>query len=117
MKTEDNTTTKIDWSKPIETADGFPARVLSEDFRASKDQIVRLVQIEHPHKSEVRLVWPDGSHGVPYAGDIRNRKTKREGWVNFFGSNGHIIHKTEEEARRHPNADIAIATLKIEWEE
>lgn len=118
MKTEANTTTKIDWTKPIETTDGYPARLISEDFRASKDQTVRLVQIEYPQKSDVRLIWPDGSHGVPYAGNIRNRKTKREGWINIF--NNHwvgALHKTEEEALREEAVDGALATLKIEWEQ
>ena len=55
-----------------------------------------------------------------YEGRIRNRnrKTKREGWINIFRDQWvGFLHESEEAARGHPNAEIAIATIKIEWEE
>ena len=49
---------------------------------------------------------------------IRNRKTKREGWINIFPDQWvGCSFESEEAARRHPNAKGAIATIKIEWEE
>lgn len=117
MKTEAQPTTPIDWTKPIETIDGYPARLLSSDYRFEGETFM-LVQIEHEHRSTTRVFGKNGTAYLPSIGRIRNRKTKREGWINIFPDQWvGCSYGSEEAARRHPNAKGAIATIKIEWEE
>jgi len=118
VKIEAHPTLLIDWTKPIETEDGLPARIISEDFRIEGGETVKMVQIEYHHKSVLRLFFHDGKPRYSYEGRIRNRKTKREGWINIFPDQWvGCSYESEEAARRHPNAKGAIATIKIEWEE
>ena len=117
MDTEEQPTTPIDWDKPIETTEGLPARLLSNDYRVPGNTLM-VVQIEHPSGSLARIFHENGIPYLAYPGKIRNRKTKREGWINIFGGQWvGSLHKSEEAAQRHPNAEDAIATIKIEWEE
>jgi hypothetical protein len=106
----------IDWDKPIETEEGLPARLLSTDYRMDGETVM-LVQIEHEHGSATRVFRKDGTPYWPSTGRIRNRKTKREGWINIYPSGEHgKIRETQEEAERVANTDT-VATIKIEWEE
>ena len=116
MDTEERNTTSINWDKPIETIDGYPARVISTDYRDGCLTLV-VVQAELENISMILRFLKDGTkmyHGT----GIRNRKTKREGWINIFPDQWvGCSHESEEAAQRHPNAEGAIATIKIEWEE
>ena len=110
----------IDWDKPIETEEGLPARLLSTDYRMNGETVV-LVQIEYEHKSATRVFRKDGTPCWPSEGRIRNRKIKREGWINVKNSTSHnyphcIIFPTKEAAIDYKNAHT-IAIIKIEWEE
>lgn len=106
----------IDWDKPIETAEGLPARLLSTDYRMDGETVI-LVQIEHEHRSATRVFRKDGTPCWPSEGRIRNRKTKREGWINVYANtNTHgPIWGTEEEAKTFQTVG-SITTIKIEWE-
>lgn len=114
----------IDWTKPIETEDGLPARLISEDYRVGNSETVMLVQAEYHHKSVLRLFDPDGKPRHSYDGCIRNRKTKREGWVSVYSATSSsypyckTIFPSEDQAQKeglkHPGY---ITTTKIEWEE
>ena len=108
----------IDWDKPIGTEDGLPARLISEDYRVDRSETVRVVQIEYHHKSVLRLFDPDGKPRYSYEGRVRNRKTKREGWINVYANtNTHgPIWGTAEEAKTFQTVS-SITTIKIEWEE
>lgn len=105
----------IDWDKPIETVEGNPARVISTDHRYSGENLA-VIQIEHPGFSCVGYYHQNGE---PTFGSvrIRNRKTKREGWINIYGDDrtGKVIYKTKEDAEG--SSTFKIATVKIEWEE
>lgn len=111
----------IDWTKPIETIAGYPARVLSTDFRSDGKEIVA-VQIEYKNCSEINCYTQDGricGLGPP----LRNRKVKREGWVNvypsLFADTARVIVKvceSEAASKAIATSDV-IATVKIEWEE
>jgi hypothetical protein len=48
---------------------------------------------------------------------LRNRKTKREGWVNVY-ENAFAVgyYETKTKAEENANPPL-IATVKIEWEE
>jgi hypothetical protein len=107
----------IDWDKPIETSNGYPARLISENFRDC-DETLMLVQIEHPERSIARTFKKNGRPYWAYEGTIRNRKTKREGWVNVYSDltvHGKVW-ETEEKAKQSA-LHKTIATAKIEWEE
>jgi hypothetical protein len=117
VDTEEQPTTPIDWDKPIETTEGLPARLLSSDYRFEGVTFM-LVQIEYHHRSTTRVFRKNGTPYWPSEGCIRNRKTKREGWINIFRDQWvGLLHESEEAARGHPSAESAIATIKIEWEE
>jgi hypothetical protein len=107
----------IDWDNPIETTEGLPARLLSTDYRVAGNTFM-LVQIEHHSGSLARTFHEDGSPYLTYPGKIRNRKTKREGWINVYANtNTHgPIWGTEEEAKTFQTVG-SITTIKIEWEE
>jgi len=118
MKIDEQPTTPIDWDKSIETTEGYPARVISEDFR-DDGEILMLVQIEHPNRSIARTFKKNGSPYWSYDGKIRNRKTKREeGWVVIFPDRwAGMIWRSKEDAQRHRDKKHAIDIVKIEWEE
>jgi len=105
----------IDWDKPIETEDGHPARVISRDYRGTMNNnevTLFVVQIERPHASHVVIC--ESEYKSTY---IRNRKTKREGWVNvYLGNRVSDAYKTESLAKSSASNGV-LATIKIEWEE
>ena len=111
----------IDWTKPIETIAGYPARVLSTDFRSTGEVFVT-VQIEYKNCSEINY-YTQGGQILGHSPAIRNRKVKREGWVNVYPTmvedDGRVIVKvceSEKAAKAIASRDV-IATVKIEWEE
>lgn len=117
MKIEERNTTPIDWDKPIETTEGFPARVISRDYLLSSGERQVIVQVEKRGESSLHYYNAQGTNRYINV-KIRNRKTKREGWINIFPDQWvGCSYESEEAARRHPNAKGAIATIKIEWEE
>jgi len=105
----------IDWDKPIETVEGNPARVISTDHRYSGETLA-VIQIEHPGFSCVGYYHKNGEPAFGSV-NIRNRKTKREGWINIYrdGFTGETIYETKEDAEN--SSTFKIATIKIKWEE
>ena len=88
----------IDWTKPIETMEGWPAKVVSRDYK-TVTRTLFLVQIERPFSGRTSLSclgWYQ-EDGRPWETErhIRNAPVKREGWVNIYG-----VYKTEEDAKR-----------------
>ena len=112
----------IDWDKPIETVDGHSAKVISRDYRHRDRGVCVLVQIEAERNSRAATYTFAGSP-IYLTPQLRNRKIKREGWVNVYPTmvedEGRVItciYKSEEEAKTIASKDV-IATVKIEWEE
>ena len=87
MDTEEQPTQFFDWTKPIEDMDGNPARVISEDYRTISG-FFRIVQAELLGTSHLHMVDTKGYHPVFKTQQIRNRKTKHEGWVVIFQIGG-----------------------------
>ena len=111
----------IDWDKPIETVEGHPARVLSTDYRNCGERLT-LIQIEFSNLSGIGWYHQDGEPALA-SPEIRNRKTKREGWVNVYPAmledSARVIVKiceSEEAAKAIAGKDV-IAFVKIKWEE
>lgn len=105
-------TQSFDWDKPIEDTSGNPAKVISKDFRIS-GRTLHVVQIDMGSTgSFVRYYCPDGReyHGgvsIYPPHELRNKKEKREGWVNVYsvgnGANkqlntGMRVYKSEHAA-------------------
>jgi hypothetical protein len=64
------------------------------------------------------MVDTKGYHPVFKTQEIRNRKTKHEGWVVIFPNRwAGMIWRSKEEAQRHEDTKHAIDIVKIEWEE
>ncbi len=105
----------IDWDKPIETLDGYPAWVIAMNYRRGGDKL-RVVQIEYSEFDATGYYHQDGEPALG-SPKIRNRKTKREGWINIYRDDrtGETIYKTKEDAEG--SSTFKIATVKIEWEE
>ncbi len=105
----------IDWTKPIETLSGYPARVLSTDHRSCGETLVA-IQIEYQSFSSNAWYRQNGEAALG-SPKIRNRKVKREGWINIYRDNrtGETIYKTKEDAEG--SSIFKITTIKIEWEE
>ena len=76
MKIDEQPTTPIDWDKSIETTEGYPARVISEDFR-DDGEILMLVQIEHPNRSIARTFKKNGSPYWSYDGKMTTHPSSR----------------------------------------
>ena len=105
----------IDWDKSIETVDGKPAWIISMNYRWA-DEKLTVMQIEYSTFDAVGYYHKDGKPAFGSA-EIRNRKTKREGWINIYRDNrtGETIYKTKEDAEN--SSTFKIATIEIEWEE
>jgi hypothetical protein len=89
--------------------------VLSTDFRSDGKEIVA-VQIEYKNCSEINYYTQDGQI-CGLGPHLRNRKTKREGWINIYPDGIAIGYcETESRAKELARSDV-IATIKIEWEE
>ncbi len=116
----------VDWTKPIETTEGFPARVISDNYRSARYSgcVLRVVQVDFKEFSVVWYVDNDDSNPAHGGKLIRNRKTKREGWVNLYRSPEGDIQSgmrtwTSEGAAKEAAAHRKdhIVTTKFEWEE
>jgi len=113
----------IDWKKPIEATDGRPARVLATDL-ADTDGNCVLVAIMTDGSEILQRLRPEGwSWPHREAVIIRNKRTKREGWVNVWSDKtlGPNIHATEAVANAHvdqgPPGASRSDCIRIEWEE
>ena len=112
----------FDWTKPFETQEGYPAKVISDDCMY-KGAPYRVVQIEFPSgDSRLHMYRDDGTlyYGT---GRLRNKRVKHEAWQNIYRDHkgvysGTQFYKSEELARKqvsdNPNY---VTTAKIEWEE
>ncbi|MCA3380190.1 MAG: hypothetical protein ING08_08095 [Roseomonas sp.] len=116
----------IDWTKPIETVDGHPAKVISDDFRQLGGSVVRLVQYENEAHSTVSTVNELGQCTCLSEALIRNRTVKREGWVVIYRglqweAHGKIYDNKVDADLRGTSMEAATGcewnVARIEWEE
>ncbi len=101
----------IDWTKPIETMEGWKAKIISTDYKTISSTLY-LVQMERP--SGVSILGWYREDGQPWETQtlLRNVKVTREGWVNIYA-----VYKTEEEAKR-ACADLGRDCHRfVKWEE
>jgi len=84
----------IDWTKPIETMEGWKAKIVSTDYKTISSTLY-LVQIERPSGTSILGWYREDGQLWETQTLLRNVKVKREGWVNIYA-----VYKTEEEAKR-----------------
>lgn len=106
----------IDWDKPIETEEGVPARVISRDYKNGAGEVLVVAQIDYGAFSAIGHYTQKGETKYTPT-KLRNRKTKREGWLNIYPDNstGENIYETKDIAEK--SSRNKIDTIKIEWEE
>lgn len=115
----------IDWSKPVQTRNGKPLRVLCTDMKRVTFPVICL--LEHSDGGEtIEEYRLDGSYENPHfaGGSLNaiNAPIKKHGWVNVYGSDADYrmasieIHDTEDGANQVA-ARGRIACAKIEWTE
>lgn len=105
--------------RKVVTKDGRNVRIVCTDVKSELYPVLALVdnwgeEICNSYTKEGRFLPNNEAHR-----DLFFAPEKREGWVNvyrdFDGLMCGSVFATEEEAKC--NAKIAIATVKIEWEE
>lgn len=110
----------IDWTKPIETVDGLPARVISTDYKGNNRLPLYVVQIEGRHFSHIGYYRVDGNPHTT-CDRIRNVRVKREGWVIKFKGKDRLwdfhIYSSEETAVMNVLAGTVHEIVRIQWEE
>jgi hypothetical protein len=113
---------KLDWNKPIETTEGYPAKVISDDY-VHIGARRRMVQINLPNGNSVANIYYDDGKSLYGAERLRNKRVKHEAWQNIYRDHngvytGATFYKSEEEARKL-GSDVPnyVATGKVQWEE
>ena len=116
----------IDWDKPIETIEGWPAKVLSATYRINYEPFF-VVQIECDDGGWSRVVIFDKDGCVKQGiltTKIRNVPVKREGWIAIYKTKDpknarhcSIAYPTKEDCIHACCANKVVAYVKVEWEE
>ena len=110
----------IDWTKPIETVDGLPARVISTDYKGYNGLPLCVVQIEGRHFSRIGYYKVDGNPHTT-CDCIRNVRVKREGWVIKFKGKDCLwdfqIYPSEEIAAKHVPSGTVHEVVRIKWQQ
>lgn len=116
----------IDWDKPIETIEGWPAKVLSATYRINYESFF-VVQIECDNGGWSRVVIFDKDGYVrngPLTTEIRNVPVKREGWMAVYRGkiregvrDSSPLYETREECVQLCSGNKVTAYVKVEWEE
>ena len=110
----------IDWTKPIETADGRAAKLLSRGYWRNGETYC-VVQFEDDDgNSEIVIVNPTtGYHAWSHKGPFRNVRVKRKGWIlkrkflNLLGD--YRVFENEKDAFKA--SSLSEQLIRIEWEE
>jgi hypothetical protein len=109
----------IDWTKPIETMEGWKAKVVSTDYKTISSTLY-LVQMERPSGASI-LGWYR-EDGQPWETQtlLRNVKVKREGWIKLRCIEWCVMAETKEaiEATISPNErNEGWKAVYAKWEE
>jgi hypothetical protein len=111
----------IDWTKPIETADGRAAKLLSRGYWRNGETYC-VVQIEDDGgNSEIVIVNPTTGYGAwSSKGQFRNARVKRKAWVSLrcieFGQMADTKDGIESQISQR-DRDNGWEACYVEWEE
>ena len=111
----------IDWTKPIETLDGRPARVLATDLKGA--YLILVAVPTQSGKSEDVFHFRAESCGASLSIDIRNVREKRRGFVVLDTTGlpasahtvGYYLHQTHAVAAAERASGRVVVPLP-EWE-
>lgn len=113
----------LDLTKPVQTRDGQPVRIICTDRQNSEDFVV-VGLVQTMFGEEATQTWRlDGSFSLrkssEHSFDLINVPVKREGWINIYGDANQFFGNIypSEAAAKEDRLSSAIATIKIEWEE
>lgn len=110
----------IDWTKPIETMDGRPARVLAIDVKGDLPVVVATKYVSRSYEDVDRYTL-DGRNGDGGCQLFRNVKKKCKGWVavvkaHTTSTNAHqsvSYFQTEEDAKVFVGDDPAYVIVEL----
>ena len=117
-----NNTSKptLDWGKPLQTADGLDAKLVSSDYRTAEGP-QRLVQVEFSNRSMTYIYDKYGSPINAVSTDLilRNKTRKVTKWYNLYRSGpGGVFYTTREDAIHRSNHALDLLEVRsIEIEE
>lgn len=113
----------IDWTKPVETRNGELVRVLCTNGRG--DNPVVYLMDDCGEEVLGRCDYGGRGHFPWNDNELRNRKTKKEGWIcirpKYFLGQEKVccshIYETLEDCQKYYGHDASGVYAKIEWEE
>lgn len=109
----------VDWTKPIQTRDGRPARVLCTDLKSPNElRVVIAVLLTDGKREDVWYRPPCGKfYGMNKESptDIINVPEKRTVYINIYSPNDMVLHTTKEAAEQCLVKDLCIARVKVEY--
>ena len=107
----------IDWTKPLETTAGEPATFLRSGYRCRHNGHFHNLVLVHKNENDLVCIVDDDGSAFNATTIIRNKKVRREGWINIYPDwYTSKINQTQENAIQLRTSDC-IATVRIEWEE
>jgi hypothetical protein len=118
----------FDPTKPVQTRDGRPARILCTDKRGNGYPILALITEDSGEEFACSFTvnghnCSDGLDGLELPCDLVNVPEKREGWINVYPvpespwrTPSSWLYPTMEEAIE-ACAEGCLATIKVEWQE
>jgi len=96
-------TTKIDWTKPIETTDGRPAKVLPYEPKCNS---TRFVVVDYRYSESLYIVRDNGCDDRDNEPLIRNvRREPQDIFVNEYLNGHHHGSNTKEDAHVRAGED------------
>lgn len=108
----------IDWSKPVQTVDGKPLRVLCTDRPQHHHPVIALDPAGALRTYTIDGTLSGDGYRCPH---VINAPVKKYGWVNVYDDDGkpwaaNAIYESEDLANGAA-AKYRVACKKIEWEQ
>ncbi len=114
----DKPTKQLDWSKPLQTMDGYDAVLLTKEYESGYG-IRHVVMVTNKVKSHVHFYCPDGAPTAQSNPTLRNKTRKVTKWYNLYRSGpGGVFYATREDAIQRSNHALDLLEVRsIEIEE
>lgn len=118
----------FDPTKPVQTRDGWPARILCTDFKSSKS-LVAAIKYPYPDSEAIQYYNPDGRVYLNQESglDLINVPVKHTGWMNMYNVNTDYcsikLHPSKEAADKAASNHHGVpdpkrlACIKVEFTE
>ena len=113
----ENKPVTVDWTKPIQTRDGYPARVLCTDLKSGTDrEVAVVVSYQEDDEGLIRVAYDGRMYDKrEYPGDIINVPEKGTVYINIYSPNDMVLHTTKEAAEQYLIKALCIARVKVEY--